>query len=192
MAGGCYFYATRTDILSVLDFIFASTELDIFEAYSRTGHPVRSFESLSQLLKVQPERDSHGTLHLKAHSQHIYAGNIVEEINLAASVGGGIRYSIESPAAIQILEASPISHATGLFMDVSRIACLTEAGARQRSFYSDSCLDAVDWKQLASVFSKIERHIRRNLTASRWAGRAVLQDAERERINGKVRLWPQV
>ena len=178
--------------MSVLDFIFASTDLEIFEAYSRIGHPIRSFESSDQLLDARPDQDNHGTLHLKAHSERIYPGSIIKEINLLASAGGGVRHSIESPAAIQILEASPIKQADRTFLDASRVACFTEAGARQRSCYPSSSLDSVDWKLLASTFAKIERHIRRDLAVSRWAGRAVLQDAERERVAGSATLWPQV
>ena len=190
MTGSCYFYATRNDLKSVLDFIFSSTDLKVFEAYSRIGHPIRCFESVAQLQDESPDQDNHGTIHLQAHSQQIFPGKIVNEIKLLPSVGGGVRQSIYSPAAIQILEASPIKNAAGTFMDSSRVACFSEAGARQRSSYPTTSLDLVDWRLLAATFGKIERHIRRNLAVSRWAGRAVLEDAERERISGNIKLWP--
>ena len=178
-------------MISVLDFIFASTDLRLFEAYSRIGQPIRSFDSLGQLLDASPDKDNHGTLHLQAHSPLIFPGSIVKEINLLPSAGGGTRYSIESPASIQILEAGWVQSAAGTFLDSSRVACFSEAGARQRSHYSSDSLDLVDWKLLAATCGKIERHIRRNMAASRWAGRAVLQDAECERVNGSLKLWPQ-
>ena len=191
MAGSCYFYATRKDVLSVLDFIFASTDLKVFEAYSRIGHSMRSFESADQLLEDHPDTDNHGTLHLQAHSHLIYQGSIIKQINLSAKAGGGVRYSIESPAAIQVLEASYIKHTSGTFLDASRVACFTEAGARQRSSYASGILDTVDWQLLTSTFAKIERHIRHKLTVSRWAGRAVLHDAGRELAKGTLKFWPQ-
>lgn len=183
-----YFYATRTDLLEVLEFLFAETDVRVFEAYSRLNQTVREFGSIEDLRAQDPAAASHGKLHLRLCSPSVTSGPAFRRFELNPGVGGGYRFSVEDPSIIRIVEGGIRSDIEQEPLYWSEIANWNEAGARQRSAYSDADLDQINWQELVRLSSRIQRFIRSNLTAASFGTRPILRHAFEEMAVG-LKVW---
>ena len=183
-----YFYATRTDLLEVLEFLFAETDVRVFEAYSRVNHEVREFSSIEDLRTQDPAAASHGKLHLRFCSPSVTTGPTFRRFGLNPEVGGGYRFSVEDASVIRIVEGGVRNDIEQEPLCWSEIANWNEAGARQRSSYSAADLDQINWSELVRLSNRIQRFIRGRLAAATFGTRPILRHAFQEMAAG-LKLW---
>lgn len=50
--GNCDFYATKDDLISLMDFIYSETDSRVFESISQFDNDLREFKSTEELLKA--------------------------------------------------------------------------------------------------------------------------------------------
>jgi hypothetical protein len=179
-----YFYATRADLLDVLEFVFSKTDIRVFEAYSRVNQAVREFSSVEDLKVQDPAAASFGKLHLRLCSPSVTSGPTFRRYELNAKIGGGYRFSVEDPSIIRVVEGGIRHDIEQEPLDRSEIANWNEAGARQRSLYTGADLDQIDWQELVRLSRRLQRYIRGDLTAANLGAKPILRHAFEEMSQG--------
>jgi hypothetical protein len=161
------FYALGDDLRDLIRFIFAETDIVIYEHSSEFDREVRHFRSLSELETVF-QLGSYRAGNLQLWSPLVMARPVLRRFELKVP-GHSFRYAVEGAGLIQ------------LYLDGVRDGIVyhthyghwNEAGARQRSIHSaDDC----DWSALAKLSGRIQRHIRKLSTGKLYA-RPVLYHA---------------
>ena len=162
------FYALGDDLRSLLRFVFAETDIVIYELASEFDRDARQFTSLTELETVF-DLGGHKAGHLQLWSRSVMARPVIRRIDLKVP-GHSFRYAVEGAGLIQ------------LYLDGQRDGIIyhthyghwNEPGARQRSMHS---ADHCDWKALAKLSGLIQRHIRRRLAVAKLFARPVLHQA---------------
>ena len=162
------FYALSDDLRSLLRFVYAETDIVIYELSSEFDRDIRRFASLPELEAVF-NLDGHKASYLQLWSPSVMAQPVIRRVELKVP-GHSFRYAVEGAGLIQLCldgQRDGVIHYT-------HYGHWSEAGARQRSAQSaDDC----DWRVLAKLSGLIQRHIRRRLTAAKLYARPVLHQA---------------
>jgi hypothetical protein len=162
------FYALGDDLRSLFRFIYAETDVVVYELASEFDCNVRRFSSLAELEAIFNLDDLKAT-HLQLWSPTVMARPVIRRIQLKVP-GHSFRHTVEGAGLIQ------------LYLDGQRDEVIyhthyghwNEAGARQRSMHSaDDC----DWRALAKLSGRIHRHIRVRLSAAKLHSRPILHQA---------------
>jgi len=162
------FYALGDDLRSLFRFVYAETDVVVYELASEFDCDARQFASLAEL-EAAFNLDGHAKSYLQLWSPTVMAHPVMRRIQLKVP-GRSFRYAVEGAGLIQ------------LYLDGQRDGVIyhthyghwNEAGARQRSMHSaDNC----DWQALAKLSGRIQRHIRGKLAAAKLYARPVLHQA---------------
>jgi hypothetical protein len=162
------FYALGDDLRSLLRFVYAETDIVVYELSSEFDRDVRRFSSLAELEAVF-SLGGHKAGYLQLWSPSVMARPVIRRIELKVP-GHSFRYAVEGAGLIQ------------LYLDGERENVIyhthyghwNEAGARHRSMHpADDC----DWQALAKLSGLIQRHIRRRLSAAKLYACPILHDA---------------
>lgn len=162
------FYALGDDLRSLFRFIYAETDVVVYELASELDCDARQFASLAELEAVF-DLDGHAVSYLQLWSPAVMARPVIRRIQLKIP-GHSFRYAVEGAGLIQ------------LYLNGQRDGVIyhthyghwNEAGARERSMHSaDNC----DWQALAKLSGMIQRHIRGKLAAAKLYARPVLHQA---------------
>ena len=167
------FYALGDDIRGLVDFIFAETDLRIFESYSEFDAELREFRSFAELSAAfsigrDAPRQGHIAL-LQLWSASIMPRVEFERFTLKVP-GYSFRHRILGVGLIQLYLGSEHDH----FITESHYGHWSEAGARQRA---TGDVDAVNWKELSRLSGRIQRHIRRRMAVAKLRARPILPAA---------------
>src|SRR5215475_14571003 len=163
------FYALGDDLRSLLRFVYAETDVVVYELASEFDCDARQFASLAELEAVFNLDGHDARYYLQLWSPTVMARPVIRRIALKIP-GHSFRYAVEGAGLIQ------------LYLDGQRDGVIyhthyghwNEAGARQRSMHSaDNC----DWQALAKLSGRIQRHIRGRLAAAKLNARPVLHQA---------------
>jgi hypothetical protein len=162
------FYALGDDLRSLIRFIYAETDIVVYELASEFDREARQFASLADLEAVFNLGD-HKAGHLQLWSPSVIAWPVIRRIELKVP-GRSFRYAVEGAGLIQLL----LGGQCGGVIYHTHYGHWNEAGARQRSRHSaDDC----DWEALAKLSGLIQRHIRRRLAAAKLYARPVIHQA---------------
>jgi len=162
------FYALGDDLRSLLRFIYAETDVVVYELASEFDRNARQFASLAELEAVF-NLDGCEVSHLQLWSPTVMARPVIRRIELKVP-GHSFRYAVEGAGLIQLYlhgqRDGVIYH--------THYGHWNEAGARQRSIHPahDS-----DWQALGKLSGRIQRHIRGRLAAAKLYARPVLHQA---------------
>jgi hypothetical protein len=168
------FFATRADHEAILGFLFASTDIRMFESYSGFGQKLRefhSFEELTVAYDVGADPNGHGTaVLLQLWSPAVEPGPQIERIALdpRRCEGHTFRYCIDGWGLIQLY----LGGIHGRTITKSHYGHNSEARARKWGYS-----DGVDWGALKSLSNRVQYHIRGRLSVARVPGRPVLAEA---------------
>lgn len=168
------YFATRADHEAVVGFLFASTDVRMFESYSEFGQELRefrSFEELASSYEVGADPNGHGVaVLLQLWSPSVEPGPRIERIALNPEKcrGHTFRYRIEGWGLVQLW----LGGLHGRIVTKSHFGHNSEARARK---WGHS--EGVDWIALKSLSNKIQYHIRSRLSVARAPGRPVLAEA---------------
>ncbi|MEO0574355.1 MAG: hypothetical protein AAF004_02745 [Pseudomonadota bacterium] len=170
------FYALRSDIETILEFVFEQTDCRVFESYSRPSHELREFSSLDSLRGSDFLEANHGRYFLRLLSKSINCEPIIREFTLTKT--GQKRQEVNGPGMFQIDEGHRLD-TQGDALSWSTFRHWNEAGAKQRSSFPDELLETVDWKRMRRISGQIQRHIRNKLAVAKIRTRPILPDAFR-------------
>lgn len=162
------FYAVGDDLRDLLRFVYAETDIVIYELSSEFDRDVQRFASLAELeAAFSLDGDKAGNLQLWSPS--IMTQPVIRRIELKLP-GHSFRYAVEGAGLIQLYLGG---QRDGIIYH-THYGHWNEAGARQRSMHSaDDC----DWLALAKLSGMVQRHIRRRLTTAKLFARPVLYHA---------------
>jgi len=164
----CDFYALEDDLRRVFRFLYAETDIVVYEHSSQLEHAPRQFESLAEIESAY----SLGTYRagqLQLWSPTVSAPPIIRRVEITHPTPT-YRYDVEGAGLMQLYldgrQDGIIYH--------THFGHWNEAGARQRSIHpADDC----DWRALAKLSRKIQGQIRRKLAAAVFYKRPVLSQA---------------
>jgi hypothetical protein len=163
------FYGLENDQRELFQFLFAETDIIIYELSSAYDREPRQFRSLAEV-EAGIQLGGSRTEHLQLWSPSVMTAPVFRRIRLTGVPGHSFRVAVEGAGLIQLYldgaHESVIHH--------SHYGHWNEAGARSRSIHSpDDC----DWRALAKLSGRIQRHIRRSLAAAKLHARPVLRQA---------------
>ncbi len=171
------FYGLKSDLETVLSFIYDETDIVIFESYSEYDRELRRFNSLPELQAAfDLGKCPKGQMLLQLWSPSVIKEPEPRRIQLKVE-GHAFRYCVEAVGLIQLY--------LGGYRDTaiidSHYGHWSKAGAEQRSALpTDGC----DWEALKKLSGRIQRFIRGSAVA-KFEGRMILPEAFLEIQNGK-------
>jgi hypothetical protein len=175
------FYAVADDLRDLVRFLFAETDVVIYELSSRYDHEARHFRSLTELEAVFT-LGSYRSAHLQLWSSAVMQQPVFRRVELTAVPGHSFRYAVEGAGLMQLYlngtQDGVIHH--------THFGHWNEAGARECSMHSS---DDCDWRTLRRVSGRIQRHIQGRLAAAKLYARPVLRHAFDAVQNGAGLWW---
>ena len=168
------FFATRADHHAVVDFLFANTDLRMFESYSEYGEELREFrcfEELTACYDVGSDTGGNGCeVLLQLWSPSVEPGPKIERklLDPRQCEGHTFRYLLDGAGLIQLY----LGGVHGRILTSSHFGHNSEARARNWGISK-----GVDWCALKSLSNKIQYHIGKRLEVARVPGRPVLAEA---------------
>jgi hypothetical protein len=177
------FYALEDDQRSLLEFIYAETDVAVFELASEFDCDVRRFDSISAI-EAAFSLGRHPASHFQLWSPSVMKAPVIRRIDLKVP-GHSFRYAVEGAGLMQL-------HLDGRNDEViyhTHYGHWNEAGARERSIHP---ADVCDWKTLAKLSGRIQRHVRNRLSVAKLFGRPILPQAYRAVQQGAGLLFSGV
>lgn len=161
------FYASPDDMRDLLQFLFAETDIVIYELSSQADTAPQHFSSITEL-ESHHRLGAHPALHFQLWSPSMMARPVIRRIQLTGIKAHSFRYAVEGAGLMQLYldgrEKGVVHH--------SHFGHWNEAGARRRSMHSaDDC----DWSALNRLSGRIQRVISRRLAVARLHSRPVLR-----------------
>jgi hypothetical protein len=168
------FFAAEQDQREVLDFLFSSTDVRVFESYSEYSQNLREFTSTTELANAFPlGHDLHGNsaaVLLQLWSPSVMSELAIKRIALDSKACNGhtFRYCIEGGGLMQL-------YFGGLCGEViTKSHFGHQSQVRAKKWNVDR---GVDWDSLKNLSNRIQHQIRKRLMVFKVPGRPVLSQA---------------
>jgi hypothetical protein len=187
----CDFYALATDLVGVLEFIFAQPGWSLFELASQPDQPLREFHATREVIEACPAFDLLQTsLHFQLYCSTM-GGRVSKrriDFRPGAVPGATFRYDSEGWGLIQLY--------FGALRDGRLSPCHTNHNTQRRAEkWEPTYLDqlgpaaAWNWPEVTRVSGRLIRFIKRASTA-KLNSRSVLHAAHEAQVRGAVQLAP--
>ena len=168
------FFAAEADQRAVLDFLFTSTDVRVFESYSECGADLREFRSTRELAEAFPiGTDPYG--HGKELTLELWSPSVMREltierfaVNPLACDGHTFRHRIDGGGLMQLY----LGGVCGRVVTISHFG--HQSQVRAQNWGTDQ---GVNWEALKSISNRIQYHVRKRLAAAKAEGRPVLPQA---------------
>lgn len=168
------FFAAEADQKSLLEYLFSSADVRIFESYSEFDQALREFHSLDELASVFPIGTDHrGNGY--AVSLQLWSPSIMNKLTITrfsvkpeCCEGHTFRHQIDGGGLMQL----HLGGVHGRVLTGSHFG--HQSQARARKWGVDR---GVDWDALKTVSGRIQYHIRGRLAVAKVPGRPVLAQA---------------
>jgi hypothetical protein len=186
----CDFYALATDLVGVLDFIFAQPGWMLVELASQHDRPLREFHATQEVLAAYPSFDRlDPALYFHLYSPAM-GGRVVHkriDFNFGAVPDATFRYDAQGWGLIQLY--------FGRLRDGRLSPCHTNHNSERRAQNgeSPSAVDEIgpvaawSWAEVARVSGRLNRFIRK-IAAGRIHSRPVLPAAHEAHARGALQL----
>ena len=162
------FYALGDDLRRLFDFLYSETDVVVYELSSEPGRDPRRFDSVTELADAY-DLGAYRAGYLQLWSPSVMARPVIRRVELK-SPENSFRYDVGGAGLMQLyldgIRDGVIHH--------THFGHWNEAGARQRSMYPAS---DCDWRALAKLSGRIQRHIRGRLAAARLHACPVMHQA---------------
>jgi hypothetical protein len=145
------FYALADDLRSLLAFLYAETDVVVYELASRENCEIRSFHSVTELTEAFDLGGSK-TTHLMLWSRSVRARPIIRRIEATQAPAPFFRYQISGTGLIQLYL---VGDRDGVIHH-SHFGHWNEARAK---YLPDDLVGDCDWTVLRKLSGKIQRHI---------------------------------
>jgi hypothetical protein len=168
------FFAVKADQRAVLDFLFSSTDVRVFESYSLFDSELREFGSTDDVdAAFALGSDPHGNgcaILLQLWSPSVMSELTIERFALdpVACDGHTFRHRIDGGGLMQLY----LGGVCGQVVTKSHFGHQSQVRAKRWGVDQ-----GVDWEGLKSVSNRIQYHIRKRLAAGKVPGRPVLTEA---------------
>ncbi len=168
------FFAARSDQCALFDFLFAETDVRVFESYSRYSEEVREFRSAADLLNAFPlGTDEHGNgsaALLMLWSPSVMKRLEFRRINLRPEVcqGHTYRYCIDGGALMQLYLGGVHKHV----LTWSHFG--HQSHSRAQAWGVD---DGVNWDALKPISNRIQYALRKKFARAKAASCPVFAEA---------------
>jgi hypothetical protein len=168
------FFAAEADQRAVLDFLFSSTDVRVFESYSEFDAQLREFRTTEEVAITFPlGADPHGNGH--AVLLQLWSPSVMRELSIerfaldpAHCDGHTFRHRIDGGGLMQLY--------LGGVCD--RVVTMSHFGHQSQVRAQKWNVDqGVNWKALKTLSNRIQYHIRKRLAAGKVPGRPVLAQA---------------
>ncbi len=163
------FYAVSDDLRSLLAFLYAETDVVIYELSSRENCEIRSFHTVGELTEAF-DLGADQTTHLVLWSPSVRTRPLVDRVEATRAPVPFFRYAIRGAGLIQFylggVRDGVIYH--------SHFGHWNEARAK---YLPEELVRDCDWAALARLSGKIQRHIRRKSATFKLQSRPVLHQA---------------
>ena len=168
------FFAAEADQRAVLDFLFSSTDVRVFESYSEYDAELREFRSTDELAAVFPlGTDQHGNGNVVL--LQLWSPSVMRELSIRRFAlkpehcdGHTFRHNIEGGGLMQLY----LGGVCGRVVTMSHFG--HQSQVRAEAWGVD---DGVNWEGLKTLSNRIQYHIRKRLAAGKVPGRPVLPQA---------------
>lgn len=168
------FFAGKDDQLAVLDFIFTSSDVRVFESYSAEDADLREFRSTEEIAAAFPiGNDQHGNGHailLQLWSPSVMSELIITRFALDPKKCNGhtFRHRIDGGGLIQLYFGGVCE----AVITRSHYGHFSPIGAQK--WHLDQ---GVNWQPLKTLSNQIQNHIRKGLAVGKAASCPVLPHA---------------
>jgi hypothetical protein len=163
------FYASADDLRSLLAFLYAETDVVIYELCSRNNCELRSFHTASEVTEAF-ELGAYETAHLTLWSPSVRARPLIERVEATQAPVPFFRYDIRGAGLIRLylggVRDNVIHH--------SHFGHWNEARAK---YLPEELVNGCDWAALRRLSGKIQRHIRGKCATFKLQSRPVLHQA---------------
>jgi len=168
------FFAAEADQRSVLDFLFSSTDVRVFESYSQYSADLREFRSTDGLAATFPlGTDTHGNGN--AVLLQLWSPSVMRDLTIRRFAldpthcdGHTFRYNIEGGGLIQLYLGGVCEQV------VTKSHYGHQSQVRAQAWEVD---DGVNWEALKTLSNRIQYHIRKRLAAGKAGSMPVLPQA---------------
>jgi len=168
------FFAAETDQISVVDFLYSSTDVRVFESYSEPDQELQEFSSTDNLAAAFPLGDDafgNGSAVLL----QLWSPSVMRELTIrrfaldpTACKGHTFRHTIEGGALIQLY----FGGINGNVLTKSHFG--HQSQKRAQAWGVDH---GVDWESLKKLSNRIQYHIRKRLAVAKAHSCPVLPQA---------------
>jgi hypothetical protein len=179
-SGNLDFFAAEADMRNILDFLFSSTDVRVFESYSEFGKELREFHSTDELAAFPLGTDQYGNgtaIMLKLWSPSVMRDLTITRIDLNPRFCNGhtFRYSMEGGGLMHLYLGGVCER------DVtkSNFGHFSQAAARTWNLE-----EGVNWDALKTLSNRIQYHIRKRLAVDKAWGMPVLPQARELALAG--------
>jgi hypothetical protein len=168
------FFAAEADQRAVLDFLFSSTDVQVFESYSEYSAELREFRSTEELAAAFPlGTDPHGNgsaVLLQLWSPSVMRDLTITRLalNPAFCDGHTFRHRIDGGGLMQLYLGGVCDRV------VTKSHFGHQSQVRARAWEVD---DGVNWEALKTLSNRIQYHVRKRLAAGKVPGMPVLPQA---------------
>ena len=173
-SGNLDFFAAESDQRAILDFLFSSTAVRVFESYSEYGADLREFRSTDELAAAFPiGKDLHGNgsaVLLQLWSPSVMRDLTIERFALdpAHCNGHTFRHCINGGGLMQLYLGGVCDRV------VTKSHFGHQSEVRARAWEVD---DGVNWEALKKLSNRIQYHVRKRLGAGKAGSMPVLPQA---------------
>jgi hypothetical protein len=168
------FFAAEADQRAILDFLFSSTDVRVFESYSEFDAELREFASTDELAAAFPlGTDPHGNgrvVLLQLWSPSVMSALAIERFALdpAACNGHTFRHRIDGGGLMQLY----LGGVCGRVVTMSHFG--HQSQVRAQKWEVDR---GVNWEAIKTLSNRIQYHVRKRLAVGKVPGRPVLPQA---------------
>lgn len=168
------FFAADADQRAILDFLFSSTDVRVFESYSEPDAELREFPSTDDLAAAFPVgSDPHGNGH--AILLQLWSPSVMRDLSIrrfkldpAHCNGHTFRHNIEGGGLMQLYFGGVCDRV------VTKSHFGHQSQVRAKAWEVD---DGVNWEALKTLSDHIQYHVRKRLAAGKAGSIAVLPAA---------------
>jgi len=168
------FFAAEADQRAVLNFLFSSTDIRVFESYSQCGADLREFRSTEELAAAFPlGTDPHGNG--SAVLLQLWSPSVMRDLTItrfaldpAHCDGHTFRHRIDGGGLMQLYLGGVCDRV------VTKSHYGHQSQVRAQTWELD---EGVDWKSLMTLSNRIQYHVRKRLAAGKAASMPVLPQA---------------
>lgn len=168
------FFAARSDVQRLIEYLLSETDVRIFESYSEPEKEIREFRSFDELsLAFDIGGDKHGNgsaALLQLFSPSVMNELVIERINLDPKFCDGktFRFKVSGYALIQLYPGGVHKEV----LTISHFGHNSESRAREWGYTS-----GVNWDAMKKLSSQIQYHIRKRLAVTKAGPCPVLPEA---------------
>ena len=173
------FYAGPTDAISIFEFIFSQTDLDVYELSSELGEEICRFESVDELTsKFGSESESKSQLTFQLWSPRHGGRPVFRRVSLdpAYCDGHTFRYATEGYGLIQLY----FGRQRKMTLERSHIGHFTEGRARLLEADNPSLGKSTewDWKEIQTTSRRLKYQIHNKMSVRKIGSFGILPGAE--------------